>query len=226
MPFSKGAVYFHTPLVCMWATEFWQAVSSYRNSLWTLFLDWLLNILVVVGGETSFAIFFSSLLPIWGGNVTLSVGYAHGRSTNQSGLNVNVRDVLKKYLSISHFFHPPLGYIWFFLLSQPFMFVLFLLVFTFSTHTSFILIPHCFPPSVFVQHLFHSFLFCHLLSMFSLSISSFFSSFRPFCIFTPHPHLLLIALHLSYVSLVQVCLSELPETCQLSIHDLIKPLHS
>lgn len=155
-PFSKGVVYFHTPLVCAWAAEFWQAVSSYRNSLWTLFLDWLLNILVVVGGETSFAIFSSSLLPIWGGNVTLSVGYAHGSSSNQSGLNVNVRDVLKKlpfYLSL---FSPSS---WVSLILYPFstlhlypLLSCFHLLYLYFFHP---FIPYCFPPSVFVQRPFH-----------------------------------------------------------------------
>lgn len=41
----------------------------------------------------------------WGGNVILSVGYAHGSSSTQPGLNVNVsRDILKNvFFCLSHF---------------------------------------------------------------------------------------------------------------------------
>lgn len=64
--FSKDAYSCPTLIFCEWSTQFWQAVSSYRKSLWTLFLDSFLNMLVVVGGETSFAIFSSSFLPLVG----------------------------------------------------------------------------------------------------------------------------------------------------------------
>lgn len=62
-----------------------------------LLLNYSLDILVTAGGRTSFATFFLFFPTTLGRNVTLSVGYAPGSSSTQSGLNVNVsRDVLKK----------------------------------------------------------------------------------------------------------------------------------
>lgn len=55
-----------------------------------------MNIFVLGGGETSFAIFASSLLQVLGGNVILSVGHAYGSSGSQSGLNLKVSGDFQK----------------------------------------------------------------------------------------------------------------------------------
>lgn len=186
-------------------------------------------------------LFFPPPLPL-GGNVILSVGYAHGSSSTQSGLNVNVsRDVLKNVplshfiLYLLHFFGLLLGIsdclsfssdfsVFLLILPSPSYFFLplaFLPLFVSSASSL-----HCFHPlSLFSESTQYSLstfvIYCPCLPSLFPSFSSSFPSL-PFSLslpFLPPPlsSLPVLPLSLSYVPVVELCLSGLPATCLSSV---------
>lgn len=202
-----------------------------------LLLNYSLDILVTAGGRTSFATFFLFFPTTLGRNVTLSVGYAPGSSSTQSGLNVNVsRDVPKKkstFLSLSLNFLSSssfplhlvnsISFPSFILLSMlSWLFLPTYIYFSFYTPPPFV----CLSVPPFHTVLAFCFLGCHLLSIFTFFIIPLCPCSCPlFCILI-HIFILLnlfafvflslslfAVLFLSYVSLAQACVSGLPVIC-------------